>query len=204
MSSQISNNNNYAMAPASPNSYISRKLNNMDQAQVMKKEREDWTRLYHKTLKGLETIIDVQRTVKDIKKMAEKANTMITEIEGLVLMANINNRTMNVTNIAQISEDLRYLVQSNMDEQAFQIQRMLADELDRYKERGNKYVDDNIWEIQELYIDEKMKNEEEKVEDEEVILIKPYEVSTTISSSSSQTSFIMDEVENLLKYMKFM
>ena len=205
MSSQISNNNNYAMAPASPNSYISRKLNNMDQAQVMKKEREDWTRLYHKTLKGLETIIDVQRTVKDIKKMAEKANTMITEIEGLVLMANINNRTMNVTNIAQISEDLRYLVQSNMDEQAFQIQRMLADELDRYKERGNKYVDDNIWEIQELYIDEKMKNEEEKVEDEEVILIKPYNVSTTISSSSSsQTSFIMDEVENLLKYMKFM
>ena len=205
MSSQISNNNNYAMAPASPNSYISRKLNNMDQAQVMKKEREDWTRLYHKTLKGLETIIDVQRTVKDIKKMAEKANTMITEIEGLVLMANINNRTTNVTNIAQISEDLRYLVQSNMDEQAFQIQRMLADELDRYKERGNKYVDDNIWEIQELYIDEKMKNEEEKVEDEEVILIKPYNVSTTISSSSSsQTSFIMDEVENLLKYMKFM
>ena len=204
MSSQISNNNNYAMVPVSPNSYISRKLNNMDQAQVMKKEREDWMRLYHKTLKGLETIIDVQRTVKDIKKMAEKANTMITEIEGPVLMANINNRTTNATNIAQISEDLRYLVQSNMNKQAFQIQRMLADELDHYKERGNKYVDNNIWEIQELYIDEEMKNEEGKVEDEEVILIKPYNVSTIISSSSSQTSFIMDEVENLLKYMKFM
>jgi len=28
---------------------------------------------------------------------------------------------------------------------------MLADELDRYKERGNQYVDDNIQEIQELY-----------------------------------------------------
>jgi len=40
------------------------------------------------------------------------------------------------------------------------------------------------------------------VEDEEVILIKPYEVSTTISSSSS-TSFIMDEVKNLFKHMKF-
>jgi len=40
------------------------------------------------------------------------------------------------------------------------------------------------------------------VEDEEVILVKPYEVSMTTSSSSS-TSFIMDEVENLLKYMKF-
>ena len=59
MSSQISNNNNYAITPAFPNPYISRKLNNINQAQVMKREREDWTRFYHKTLKGLETIIDV-------------------------------------------------------------------------------------------------------------------------------------------------
>jgi len=57
----------------------------------MKKEREYWTRLYHKTLKGLETMIDVQRMVKDIKKMAEEANTMIIEVEGLVLTASINN-----------------------------------------------------------------------------------------------------------------
>jgi len=54
MSSQISNNNNYAIASAFPNPYVSRKLNNMDQAQVMKKERKDWMRLYHKTLKGIE------------------------------------------------------------------------------------------------------------------------------------------------------
>ena len=203
MSSQISNNNNYATALVSPNPYISRKLNNMDQAQVMKKEREDWMRLYHKTLKRLETMIDVQRMVKDIKRMAEEANITITEIEGPVLIASINNRTTNATNIAQISEDLRYLVQSDMDKQAFQIQRILANELDRYKERGNKYLDDNIWEIQELYINKEMKKEERKVEDKEVILIKPYEVSTTTSLSSSQTSFITDEVENLLKYIKF-
>ena len=79
------------MAPASPNPYISRKLNNMDQAQVMKREREDWLRLYHKTLKGLETIIDVQRLVKDIKKLAEEANTTMTEVEGSVLITSINN-----------------------------------------------------------------------------------------------------------------
>ena len=94
------------MVPASPNPYISRKINNMDQTQIMKKEREDWIRLYHKTLKGLETMIDVQRMVKDIKRMVEEANTMITEIEEPVLTASINNRTMNVTNIAQILEDL--------------------------------------------------------------------------------------------------
>ena len=39
------------------------------------------------------------------------------------------------------------------------------------------------------------------VEDKEVILVKPYEVSTKTSSSS--TSFITDEVKNLLKHMKF-
>jgi len=57
MSSQ--NNNNYTTASTSPNPYISRKLNNMDQVQVMKREREDWMRLYHKTLKGIEAMIDV-------------------------------------------------------------------------------------------------------------------------------------------------
>jgi len=34
-----------------------------------------------------------------------------------------------------------------MDKQAFQVQRMLADELDHYKEKGNKYVNDNIQKI---------------------------------------------------------
>ena len=103
---QISNNNNYATAPASPSPYISRKLNNIDQAQVMKKEREDWMRLYHKMLKELEMIIDVQMMVKDIKRLAEEVNTTITEVEGSVLKASINNRTTNTTNIAQILEDL--------------------------------------------------------------------------------------------------
>ena len=77
---------------------------------------------------------------------------------------------------------------------------MLANEFNYYKERGNKYVNDNIREIQELYIEEGKK--EGKVEDKEVILVRPYEVSTT-TSSSLKTSFIMDEVKNLIKYMKF-
>jgi len=59
MSTKNKNNNTYTMAPAFPNPYISRKLNNMDQAQVMKREREDWERMYHKILKGLEVMINV-------------------------------------------------------------------------------------------------------------------------------------------------
>jgi len=72
MASQIAVNNNYTMAPTSSNPYISQKLNNIDQAQIMKKEREDWSRLYHKTLKGLETMIDIQRMTKNIKRLAEE------------------------------------------------------------------------------------------------------------------------------------
>jgi len=87
----------------------------------MKKEREDWLRLYHKTLKGIKAMIDVQRMVKDMKKMVEETNMTITKMERMILMASINNWTVNATNITQISEDLRYLVQSNIDKQAFQI-----------------------------------------------------------------------------------
>ena len=166
----------------------------------MKREREDWERLYHKTLKGIEAMIDVQRAMKDMKKLAEEAGTTIAEMEGGILAASINNRTMNATDITQMAEDLRYLLQSDMDDRALQIQRRLADELDRYKGKGNSYVDDNIKEIQDIYIDEEQK-EKGTIEDEEVILVQPYEVSTTTLSST--TSFITDEVENLSKHMKF-
>ena len=102
----------------------------MDQAQVMKREREDWERLYHKTLKGIEAMIEVQRAMKDMKKLAEETGTTITEMEGVILTASINNQTMNTTDITQMAEDLRYLIQSDMEDRAFQIQRRLADELD--------------------------------------------------------------------------
>ena len=71
----------------------------MDQAQVMKKEREDWMRLYHKTLKGVKAMIDVQRMMKDMKKIAEETNMTVTEMEGTILTASINNQTTNTTNI---------------------------------------------------------------------------------------------------------
>ena len=80
---------------------------------------------------------------------------------------------------------------------------MLADELDQYKGMGNKCMEENIQEIQELYTNKEREKEEGKVEDEEVILIKPYEISTATTSLTSQTSFIIKEVENLSKYMKF-
>ena len=63
-------------------------------------------------------------------------------------------------------------------------------------------MDDNIREIQELYVEEEKKEEKVGVESKEVILVRPYKISST-TSSSLRTSFITDKVENLIKYMKF-
>ena len=44
-------------------------------------------------------MIDVQRMVKDMKKIAEETNTTMAEMEEMILMASINNWTLNATNI---------------------------------------------------------------------------------------------------------
>jgi len=59
-------------------------------------------------------------------KMVEEANTTIVEIKGSILEASINNWLINATNIAEVSEDLKYLVQSDMESRIFQIQRILV------------------------------------------------------------------------------
>ncbi len=65
-------------------------------------------------------------------------------------------------------------------------------------------MDNNIWEIQELYkdVEQKRESNEGREEEEEVILIKPYKVSKS-TSSTMKLSFINDKVNNLIKYMKF-
>ena len=85
------NNNTYTMAPTFPNPYVSRKLNNMDQAQVMKREREDWSRLYHKTLREIKVMINVQRMMKDMKKIAEETSITVMEMKRTIITASINN-----------------------------------------------------------------------------------------------------------------
>ena len=148
-------------------------------------------------------MIDVQKQVLEMMKMAEEADTTITEIEKTILKASINNRIMNATNILRISEDLQNLIQCDMENWIYQIQRMLADELDTYKGKGNKYVEDNIKEIQELYKEKEDKRNQGAIEENKVILIKLYEVSSLSSATTTKSSFINDEVKNLMKYMKF-
>jgi len=126
---------------------------------------------------------------------------MIIEMEDNILKVSINNQTINTTNILGILEDLRHLIQSNIEDWVFQIQRMLANKLNTYKKQGNYYVDNHIQEIQDLYKDKEDKKKG-RVEDEEVILIKPYKVDKS-TSATTKSSFIDDEVNNLIKFMKF-
>ena len=145
-------------------------------------------------------MIDMQRQIKEMLKIIVETNITMMEMEDSILTASINNWTVNATNITEVSEDIWYLIQSDVENQVFQIQRMLASKLDTYKRWGNKYVDEHIQEIQDLYKENEDKKEG-RVEDEKVILIKLYEVDKLTSTTKS--SFIDNEVENLIKYMKF-
>ena len=61
-------------------------------------------------------MINIQREVKDMMKIAEEMNITITEIERTILKVSINNRTMNAMKILGILEDLQYLIQSNIED----------------------------------------------------------------------------------------
>ena len=86
---------------------------------MMKEERNDWMKMYHKTLKGLEAMIDVQKQVRDMMKIVVETNTTIIEMEDTILKASTNNWVINATNNTGVSEDLQYLIQSNMENQVF-------------------------------------------------------------------------------------
>jgi len=70
-------------------------------------------------LKGLEAMIDMQKQIQDMMKIAAETNMTITEMEETILKASINNRTTNAMNILGISEDLWYLIQSNMEDKVY-------------------------------------------------------------------------------------
>ena len=78
----------------------------MDRAQVMKREREDWSRLYHKTLREIKVMINVQRMMKDMKKIAEETSITVMEMKRTIITASINNQATNTMNITQMAEDL--------------------------------------------------------------------------------------------------
>ena len=138
--------------------------------------------------------------------MAEEANTQIAEIEMTILQASNNYRMQIVEDIFSISEDLWNIIQSNMENQAYHIQMLLVDKLDNCKGKENMYADRQIKEIQDTH---KQKDQEMKklvvnnkgkqlVQDKEVFLYKPYNISP-FRPKTSEPMFIQNKIDNLDK-----
>ena len=53
--------------------------------------------------------------------------------------------------IFSISKDLQNIIQSDIENQVYHIQRLLVNELDNCKEKGNEYTKGHIKEIQDIY-----------------------------------------------------
>jgi len=117
----------------------------MDLVKTMNKEQKDWTRKYHKIIRGIERMVDVQIQLQNIIKLAEEANTQIAEIEGMILQASHNYQTQTAADIFSISENLCNIIQSDMENQVYHIQQLLVDELDNCKGKGNQYAEEHIY-----------------------------------------------------------
>jgi len=63
----------------------------MEEANLFKKECNNWTKIYYKLLQGIETMIDIQKQVQNIIKLVEETNTTIMEMKGTILKASNNH-----------------------------------------------------------------------------------------------------------------
>ena len=95
----------------------------MKEAKSFKKEHDNWTRSYHKVLQGIETMIDIQKQVQNIIKLVEETNIAIIEMKRTILKASNNHWTLNTANIFSISKDLQSLIQSDIENRAYQVQK---------------------------------------------------------------------------------
>ena len=68
----------------------------------------------------------------------------IAEIKSTILQVSNNYWTQIAEDIFSISEDLQNIIQSNMKNQVYHIQKLLVDKLDNCKEKGNDYVKRHI------------------------------------------------------------
>ena len=99
----------------------------------------------------IKRMLEVQMQLQNIVKLAEEANTQVVEIENTILQASNDYRTQTAGDIFCISEDLWNIIQSNIKNKAYHIQKLLADELDNHKGKENNYMEGYIKEIQDAY-----------------------------------------------------
>ena len=78
---------------------------------------------------------DIQLQLQNIVKLAEVANIQLAKIKITILQASNIYIIQMVGDIFSILEDLQNIIQGDMETQAYHTQTLLADELDRYKEK---------------------------------------------------------------------
>ena len=97
-----------------------------------------------------------------------------------------------------------------MENQAYHIQVLLADELDTCKDKGNSQANNHIKKIQDVYkinylnIKQLMIIDKGKqIQDKEVFLYKLYDISSKSSQPKiPELALIQDKINNLKKYMQ--
>ena len=113
----------------------------------------------------------------------------------IILQASHNYQTQTVGNIFSSSEDLWNIIQSNIENWTYHIQKLLVDELDNCKGKGNKYAEEHIKEIQDVYkqdnqeIEKSTINNREQVQEKEVFLYKLIDV-IPLKPKTSESTFI--------------
>ena len=94
---------------------------------------------------------NIQIQLQNIIKLAKVVNIQLAEIKMNILQTSDIYKTQIAGNIFSILEKLQSIIQGNMKTQAYHTQTLLADELDKCKEKGNAHADSYIKEIQDAY-----------------------------------------------------
>ena len=159
---------------------------------------------------------NIQLQIQNIIRLAEVANTQLVKIETTILQVSKIYKIQMAGDIFSISEDLQNIIQGDIKNQVYYIQALLADELDKCKEKGNTQADNYIKIIQKAYQDthydtlqpmivDKGKQKEDRVQDKEIFLYKPYDILLELSKPKMpKLIFFQDEVNNLEKYIKLL
>ena len=102
--------------------------------------------------------------LQNIIKLAEEANTQIAEIKSTIIQASDNYQIQKARDIFSITEDLQNIVQSNIEDQVYYIQKLLVNKLDEYKEKENNHAEEHIKKIQDVYKQEDIIMKEQVLE----------------------------------------
>jgi len=68
--------------------------------------------------------------LQNIVKLAEEANTQVAEIGNTILQVSNDYRNQTAGDIFCISKDLQSIIQSDIENKAYYIQKLLANKLD--------------------------------------------------------------------------